>query len=153
MTRVVETLKGEGTLVSSIAENILTYHLEVVEETGIAPMSPGLRTIAGCVALLYSDLELSHRWKDSRYTCKMEGSCRCSAKDRDGLSRRAESKTTTEFHSFDVQRQRQTGERDKDFLRKDSGLWFGERNHQYLKACPRRWSGPSNRSHDTLAML
>jgi len=58
MTRVGETLKGEGKLVSSIAENILTYHLEVVEETGIAPMSPGLRTIAGCMALLYLDLEL-----------------------------------------------------------------------------------------------
>jgi len=58
MTRVVETLKGEGTLVSSTAKNIVTYHLEVVEETGIAPMSPSLRTIAGCVAILYSDLEL-----------------------------------------------------------------------------------------------
>ena len=49
MTRVVETLKGEGKLVRSMAENIVTYHLEVVEETGIAPRSPGLRTIAGCV--------------------------------------------------------------------------------------------------------
>jgi|GraSoiStandDraft_35_1057300.scaffolds.fasta_scaffold390403_2 hypothetical protein len=58
MTRVIETLKGEGKLVSSIAENIVSYHLEVVEEAGIAPKSPGLRTIAGCVALLYSDLEL-----------------------------------------------------------------------------------------------
>jgi len=58
MTRVVETLRGEGTLLSSTARNIVTYHLEVVEETGIAPISPGLRTIAGCVALLYSDLEL-----------------------------------------------------------------------------------------------
>jgi len=58
MIRVVETLRGEGKLVSSIAENIVTYHLEVVEETGITPMSPGLRTIAGCVALLYTDLEL-----------------------------------------------------------------------------------------------
>ena len=58
MTRVVETLKGEGKLVRSMAENIVSYHLEVVEETGIAPTSSGLRTIAGCVALLYSDLEL-----------------------------------------------------------------------------------------------
>ncbi len=58
MTRVVETLKGEGKLVRSMAENIVTYHLEVVEETGIAPTSSGLRTIAGCVALLYTDLEL-----------------------------------------------------------------------------------------------
>jgi hypothetical protein len=58
MTRVVETLKGQGKLVSSIAENIVTYHLEVVEEAGIAPTSSGLKTIAGCVALLYSDLEL-----------------------------------------------------------------------------------------------
>ena len=58
MTRVVETLKGEGKLVRSMAENIVTYHLEVVEETGIAPTSPGLRTIAGCVTLLYTDLEL-----------------------------------------------------------------------------------------------
>src|SRR5882724_7336067 len=98
MTRVVETLKGEGELVSSTAKNIVTYNLEVVEETGIAPMSPSLRTIAGCVALLYSDLELSHRWKDSRYTCKMEGSCRCSAKDRDGLLRRVEFETTDVFN-------------------------------------------------------
>jgi hypothetical protein len=58
MTRVVETLKGEGTLVSSTAKNIVTYYLEVVEEAGIAPTSSALRTIAGCVALLYSDLEL-----------------------------------------------------------------------------------------------
>ena len=58
MTRVVETLKGEGKLVRSMAENIVTYHLEVVEETGIASMRPGLRTIAGCVVLLYTDLEL-----------------------------------------------------------------------------------------------
>jgi hypothetical protein len=52
MTRVIETPKGEGKLVRSMAENIVTYHLEVVEETGIAPTSSGLRTIAGCVALL-----------------------------------------------------------------------------------------------------
>jgi len=58
MTRVVETLKGQGKLVRSMAENIVTYHLEVVEETGIASMRPGLRTIAGCVVLLYTDLEL-----------------------------------------------------------------------------------------------
>ena len=58
MTRVVETLKGEGKLVRSMTENIVTYHLEVVEETGIAPTSSGLRTIAGCVSLLYTDLEL-----------------------------------------------------------------------------------------------
>ena len=58
MTRVVETLKGQGKLVRSMAENIVTYHLEVVEETGIAPTSSGLRTIAGCVTLLYTDLEL-----------------------------------------------------------------------------------------------
>jgi hypothetical protein len=58
MTRVVEILKGEGKLVRSMAENIVTYHLEVVEETGIASTSSGLRTIAGCVALLYTELEL-----------------------------------------------------------------------------------------------
>jgi len=34
MIRVVETLKGEGKLVRSMAEHIVTYHLEVVEETG-----------------------------------------------------------------------------------------------------------------------
>ena len=37
MTRVVEILKGEGKLVSSTAKNIVSYNLEVVEETGIAP--------------------------------------------------------------------------------------------------------------------
>jgi hypothetical protein len=58
MTRVVEILKGEGKLVRSMAENIVTYHLEIVEETGITPTSSGLRTIAGCVTLLYTDLEL-----------------------------------------------------------------------------------------------
>jgi len=94
MTRVVETLKGEGKLVRSMAENIVTYHLEVVEETGIAPTSSGLRTIAGCVALLYTDLELQPSLE--RFTLHLQDGRRLqvSAKDRDGLSRRAEFETT-----------------------------------------------------------
>jgi hypothetical protein len=89
MTRVVETLKGEGKLVRSMAEHIVTYHLELVEETGIAPTSPGLRTIAGCVALLYTDLELQpsleiRYLQDGR---RLQVFCK-----RDGLSRRAELK-------------------------------------------------------------
>ena len=58
LTRVIETLKGEGRLVSSMAEYIVNYHLEVIEEAGIAPMRSSSRTIAGCVTLLYSDLQL-----------------------------------------------------------------------------------------------
>jgi hypothetical protein len=61
MTRVVETLKGEGELVRSMAENIVSYQLEVVEETGIAPTSSGLRTIAGCVTLLTRISNSNHR--------------------------------------------------------------------------------------------
>lgn len=70
MARVIETLKGEGKLVSSIAENTVTYHLEIIEEAGISLRSPGLRSIAGCVALLDSGLELQPSLE--RFTLHLE---------------------------------------------------------------------------------
>jgi hypothetical protein len=155
MTRVVETLKGEGKLVSSIAENILTFHLEVVEETGIAPMSPGRledhRWLCGPslfgprTPTIVGEIHLTPaRWK------KVSGVLQKTRMDcRDGRNPKRLKNFTHSMSNGSDKRERET----RISCAKTVDSWFGERNHQYLKACPRRWSGPSNRSHDTLATL